>query len=339
MMSNNQLSVPIIDVGPLFQEDSAAWGAVDEAIGDAAKNIGAFVATGMPEPYQVDDEMAQQLHKFFSLSQAMRDSVATQQKNPANNTYWRGYYATLKGGWAHNEFYDIGPETPVTGPDLKGINILTEGNVWPAEEPVPGWQAAMNAQYERMHTLSLLLFRSVTRALGADEAQTMTRFASGYSTLRLLNYPKKPDGIETGGEADAVRTHNGVEHNLLTMEHDDSCCLSLLWQDPKGGLQVQTPSEVWLDVPKVAGAVSVHFGDAAEPLTNNILRATPHRVLGEGGRQSMGFFFEPDLDAELSPLPGLPDSETNGTKVDTYASALLKVLVQRGMYVDMISVE
>ncbi|MEM7029522.1 MAG: 2OG-Fe(II) oxygenase family protein [Chloroflexota bacterium] len=338
MMSNKQLSVPIIDVGPLFQDDSSAWETVDAQIGSASKTIGAFVATGMPDAYRVDDEDVATLHSVFDLPQAMRDAIGSQSYNPANNHKWRGYSATLKAGWAHNEFFDIGPEHSINGPNLKGIEILTEGNIWPTKEPVAGWREAMRQRWQAMHKLSALLFRSLLRALGADEIESMTRFASDYATLRLLNYPKKPEGVDVGGQVNATRVYDGLEQPLLTVEHDDSCCLSLLWQDQSGGLQVQTPDGEWLVVPKVAGSVSVHFGTSMAPLTAGLLQATPHRVLGDSDRQSMGFFFELDLDAELSPLPNLAVNSLPSTGVDTYGSALLKTLVKRGQYLDLIEV-
>ncbi|MEM7344522.1 MAG: 2OG-Fe(II) oxygenase family protein [Chloroflexota bacterium] len=337
-MSNKQTTIPIIDVGPLFEPDQAARRSIDEAIGETAKTVGGFVATGMPAAYQMDDEIIAKLHTFFTLPQDVRESIAIRSYNPDSNQLWRGYYATLKGGWAHNEFYDIGPETAVSTPDIRGAEILSEQTTWPPEEPTPGWQAAMTHQFQQMHRLSTLVMGALARGLGADETDAMARFKTGYSTLRLLNYPDRPEGVAVGGQPDAVRIHNGVEQPLLTMEHDDSCALSLLWQDPKGGLQMETPDGVWLDVPKVTGGVSIHFGDAAVPLTANMVRATPHRVLGPGNRQSMGFFFEPDLDAPLTPFKGLATDSVNLDEADTYATSLLKVLVERGMYTDMISV-
>ena len=334
-MSDEKLTIPVIDVGPLFADDSAAWTAVDNAIAAAARTTRGFVVTGMPDAYQVRDEDVAQLHTFFSLAESTKFSLALQKYNPASSQMWRGYAATLKGGWAHNEFYDIGQEKEVDYPAIKGAEILAEPNGWPAEEPVPGWRAAMLARFDSMYVLSKTVLASLVRGLGADADASLASFVSGFSTLRLLNYPLRPAGVETGGEVDATRMHNGVEQPLLTVEHDDSCCLSVLWQDPDGGLQMQAANGEWLDVPKVPGAVSIHMGDAIEPLTNNQLKATPHRVLGEGGRQSMGFFLEPDLDAELTPFPGLPGADQDVT-ADTYALALLKVMVQRNMYTDLI---
>jgi isopenicillin N synthase-like dioxygenase len=181
------------------------------------------------------------------------------------------------------------------------------------------------------------LFRSLARDLGADEAAAATRFRNGYSTLRLLNYPPRPAGAVVGGQEDAVRLYDGVERPLLTVEHEDASCLSLLWQDEKGGLQFQARNGEWLDVPRVPGAVSAHFGDSMGPMTEGLIVATPHRVLGHPGegRQSLGFFLELDLDAPVAPLPGLP-SAAQQTEADTYAAALLKVLARRGHYKDLI---
>ena len=337
-MSDSKMSVPIIDVGSLFDDEDTNWVEIDAAIGTAAREIGAFVAIGLPDHIRFTDHDVAQLHRVFELSDEEKHGLATQRVNGANSHKWRGYYATLKGGWAHNEFFDIGPTHKISGPDLRGIEILAEANVWPPEDlPYAGWKERMTARYTAMQSLGETVLGSLVRSLGADETLARAQFDDGYGCLRLLNYPAKPEDIEIGSEANATRVFDGEEQPLLTVEHDDSCALSILWQDAKGGLQIQTPTGEWLAVPKVDGGVSIHFGDAIEPLTSKMLKATPHRVLGPGGRQSMGFFLEPNLDAKLLPFEGLPDHDSGeDVEVDTYASSLLKVLVRRGMYTDLI---
>ena len=90
---------------------------------------------------------------------------------------------------------------------------------------------------------------------------------------------------------------------LITMEHVDTCCLSLLWQVPEGGLQTRAPDGDWFDVPARPGALSIHFGDTMATMSDGVFKATPHRVLGRAAeRHSLGFFLEPALGASVGSL-------------------------------------
>ena len=88
--------------------------------------------------------------------------------------------------------------------------------------------------------------------------------------------------------------------------HRDFGCLTLLAQDDVGGLQVQTPSGDWLDVPPVEDALIVNVGDMLHRMSNGRLISTPHRVINATGRErySVPFFFDPHVTTEIAPLAG-----------------------------------
>ena len=155
--------------------------------------------------------------------------------------------------------------------------------------------------------------------LGLAESDMSTRFSNAGSTLRLLNYPPKPDGAAISEEMpQADGTH------LVTGRHVDAATLSLLWQRD-AGLQAETPDGRWLDIPLRAASVSVHLGTVMEFLSGGRWRPTPHRVLDNGrARGSIGYFQEPNLDANLSPL--LAGSEKPGQEESglTYGAHLLE---------------
>jgi hypothetical protein len=70
--------------------------------------------------------------------------------------------------------------------------------------------------------------------------------------------------------------------------------------------QLQDPAGLaWLSVPPKRGLFVVNTGDMLERLANGSYRSNLHRVfVGPGGpeRQSVAVFFEPALDAVISPL-------------------------------------
>jgi isopenicillin N synthase-like dioxygenase len=329
-MNDKVAFVPIIDVSPLFSDEAGLEKtAVDEAIGTACEQARGFLATGLPRPLRPDEAQTKKLLAFYNLPQSARDDVAIRRMRPTSERAYRGYSATLRDGWAHNEIYDIGPEPPVSGPSIKGVETLIESNAWPSVEPMPDWQEEMVSYYQHMHDFSERLIRSMARYLGVDEEAAAARYQNSNSTLRLLNYPATPADIIVGDEANAVRLYDGVEHRLMAMEHKDQCCLSLLWQDESGGLQLQAADETWLAVPQVSDGVSVHIGMAMETMTGGTFTATPHRVLGQGNaRQSIGFFFEPALDRSVLPFTK-ETFEATPAHEDTYATALLKTFAER----------
>ncbi|VTL99196.1 oxidoreductase [Pseudomonas aeruginosa] len=93
--------------------------------------------------------------------------------------------------------------------------------------------------------------------------------------------------------------------------HTDYGCVTLLYQDAAGGLQVQNRQGEWIDAPPIDGTFVVNIGDMMARWSNDRYRSTPHRVLSPRGvdRYSMPFFAEPHRDTEIRCLPGCFDAD------------------------------
>ena len=87
-------------------------------------------------------------------------------------------------------------------------------------------------------------------------------------------------------------------------EHTDYGLLTLLAQDGVAGLQVKSKSG-GLEAPPIDGALVCNLGDMLDRLTAGHYRSTPHRVRNQSGKErlSFPFFFDPDWDAQIEPLP------------------------------------
>jgi isopenicillin N synthase-like dioxygenase len=109
------------------------------------------------------------------------------------------------------------------------------------------------------------------------------------ATLGPLYYP--PRGDEAGLSAGA---------------HTDFGCLTLLAQQEIEGLEVLSKQGDWQVVPVRDDALVVNIGDMLARWTNDLYASTQHRVVNRSDkpRYSMAFFFDPDPDADLTPLPG-----------------------------------
>jgi isopenicillin N synthase-like dioxygenase len=96
-------------------------------------------------------------------------------------------------------------------------------------------------------------------------------------------------------------------------EHTDYGLLTLLAQDDNGGLAVRTPRG-WVDAPPLPGTFVCNIGDMLDRLTGGWYRSNPHRVRNVSGRDrvSFPFFFDPDFDAEVPPLPASARTAPSG---------------------------
>ena len=125
-----------------------------------------------------------------------------------------------------------------------------------------------------------------------DSSEEVFERLKTLSTLRFNFYSNQSKPIEVSKE-------DGVALGCET--HVDSGIFTILYQDKKGGLQVQNKkNKKWYDVPFNKNALVVNTGRALEYLTKGKFKATNHRVLwNKSKRMSIPFFFEPSYDFKM----------------------------------------
>ncbi|XP_039047459.1 flavonol synthase/flavanone 3-hydroxylase-like [Hibiscus syriacus] len=94
-----------------------------------------------------------------------------------------------------------------------------------------------------------------------------------------------------------------LENNGLT-QHEDGNCLSFVFQDDAGGLQVRKDGE-WIPVIPTKGTLVVNLGDVIQVLSNNKFKSATHRVVRPKGRSRYSFAFFHNLQGDkwVEPLP------------------------------------
>jgi len=298
--------IRVVDVSDLDSSDASRRAAATRALGSAAEDMGFLCIVGGPVEALTDPGRVRDLLRIFALPEAEKQRLANSKQNPANANDYRGYYGLKRGGdKVVMAGYDLGSDrAPPAGADAI-TRMLLEPNVWPQEGLLPGWRATVEQHYREIEQLGRSIMQGLAVYLGLDARYFEPYFGGGSSTLRFLLSPHRPDLTPDKVEERSRATIGGKLVRLGTGAHRDSGVLTLLWQE--GSLQAQDPDGDWLDAPTLGRALNVNFGDVMSFWTGGRLQATPHRVLAvERDRYSIPFFFEPNVDAIIAPIPGAP---------------------------------
>lgn len=300
--------VPEIDIRPLFAGPSAERDAADAAIIAAAADSGFMTVHGLPEEVPLSRAHRRDLLRIFDHSDEVLRSLWRQKFDPEHPNVYRGWFPAQAGALSYKRGIDMGPDV-AHGPGATAPgDPLREPTPLPDEALLPGWRGSVAAYYRGMEATGRAIMRALARGMGFDERIFDAAFAGGVSTFRLIQYPPRPDEAFEGLNADEVWVeHAGRRFQVIGKAHVDSGLVTLLAQDGVEGLQARESGGRWRDVPPTEDTLAVNFGKLLERWTNGRIQATEHRVLGSGReRNSIPFFYEPRVDAEIAPLPGDP---------------------------------
>jgi isopenicillin N synthase-like dioxygenase len=245
------------------------------------------------------------LLRLFELPQSETRKLWRQKFDPAHRNVYRGWFPLQKGFLTAKEGIDMGADV------LHGAGVVCSGD--PLREPtplppadlLPGWRESVAQYYGAMERVSQVLMRAIARGLSLNEHFFDSSFERGLSTLRLLRYPVRTDADQTAlAEPGVWVTHQGARFYVNGAPHVDSGFLTLLAQDGVSGLQARHLDGTWLDVPPTEDGLAVNFGKVLERWCGGRIKATEHRVIGNGReRMPIPFFYEARADAKIAPLP------------------------------------
>uniref|UniRef100_A0A1D1YZV8 Gibberellin 3-beta-dioxygenase 4 n=1 Tax=Anthurium amnicola TaxID=1678845 RepID=A0A1D1YZV8_9ARAE len=149
--------------------------------------------------------------------------------------------------------------------------------------------------FDEYGTCMMELSRRIIRVLlgclgdGVERKHYEAEFSCCHGYLRINSY--SPPGELRGGD-------EGQEVEGLGM-HTDMSCITILYQDDIGGLQVRSREGGWVDIRPCEGTLVVNVGDLLQAWSNGRLRSSQHRVVlrrPPRSRFSLAFFwcFEDD---------------------------------------------
>ena len=285
--------IPTINISSIVNEGFNSNQSIKtiNKIKKACINIGFFQVTGHGISKKNIKYICNVGNKFFNSSKNNKIKLAPKKWNNKNKNIYRGYFPNDVNG---KEGLDIG-NLKVTKKyaatkkkqyieyinlnksfDKNSIKILTK-------------------YFDEIFILGETLFKSIIKLYNKDINSSKLAFSrlKTLSTLRFNYYPNQTIPVE-------ISKQDGVALGCET--HVDSGIFTILYQDKKGGLQVQNrKTKKWYNVPYNKNALIVNTGLALQYLSKGKFKATNHRVLwNKSERMSIPFFFEPSYDFKMS---------------------------------------
>ena len=293
--------VPILDLSSWL-----AGGPPDELVAQmraACQGTGFFYVAGHGVPEEVISGIFDATRRYYDIPEEIRlaDKIDERFRRgfmPYGINQHPGYDPDLK------ESYEFAMDLPLTDPDVVAGRPLHGPNRWP--DCAPWLRPAAEAYFNHTLRLGKDLLRLFARSLDQEEGFFLQWCKKPMVQSRLFHYPPQiPD----------------VEKALGVAPHTDYGMITILTQDPIGGLELKKRDGEWIAAPYIEGTFVINLGDMVKVWTNDTYVSNLHRVVNRTGKErfSIPTFFNLDYDAPVRCLPNF-QSETNPPKYEPIKS-------------------
>lgn len=287
-MTQPTTTIPLVDMQGVRGRDPQSLTRAGEAIRRACTEVGFFYIVNHGLPQTVIDDAMQAAQAFFAEPLERKTEVAVNKRH--RGFHRRGgatmYQATRPD---EKEFFSFGLDLAEDDPSVLAGEALRGPNQWPGF--MPELQRAMDRYFLEVGRCGADLLRAVAVSLEIDPEFFVAKYTKPLQRTQAVYYPVQPD--------DRPADQFGVA------PHTDYGCITLLYQDAIGGLQVrELGSERWIDAPFIEGSLVVNVGDLLARWSNDRFRSTLHRVINTSGRErySIATFYDPDYGARVDPV-------------------------------------
>ena len=314
--------IPTINISSILRKNfnSKTSLKIVKEIEKACLDVGFFQIIGHGIKLKNINKICTVGENFFKSDKKNKLKLAPKKWNKKNKNIYRGYFPDDVNG---KEGLDLGDlrvtkkySIKVKNEYIEFINIkksFTTNSI-----------SKLSDYYDDIFNLSDTLFKSIIKIYNKDTDISKKVFSrlKTLSTLRFNYYPNQSKPVE-------ISKQDGVALGCET--HVDSGIFTVLYQNKKGGLQVQNrKTKKWHDVPFDKNALVVNTGRALEYLSKGRFKATNHRVLwNKQKRLSVPFFFEPSYDFKMN-LSFLNNKKLakSGIRYDKFLNKSLKKFVE-----------
>jgi isopenicillin N synthase-like dioxygenase len=288
--------LPIVDMSGVREGNASSITRAAREIHAAFTSVGFLYIANHGLSDTVIADAVREAQGFFRQPTEKKREVAINKRHRGFNALGDAlmYEATKPD---YKEFYTMGLELPEDDPDVVAGEPLRGPNNWPADRP--GLRTAMTAYYESIGRCGADLLSCVAVSLGLERDFFADRYRKRLQRTQVIYYPPHPEA--------AAADQFGLA------PHTDFGCITLLWQDDNGGLEVlERQSRTWIAARPIPGTLVVNSGDLLARWTNDRYASTPHRVINRSGRErfSIATFYDPDFKAVVDPRQlGVSDAE------------------------------
>lgn len=287
--------LPVIDFAAVRAGDPQGTRAAAGRIRAACIETGFFYIRNHGIPQDVIARAVAVSQRFFRLPVEEKKRVAVNRTHRGFNALGDALmYGASKPDY--KEFFSVGLELPEDDPDVVAGQALRGPNNWP--EFMPELRPALYDFYEALGRCGEDLLRAVAVSLDVDEDFFRGKYTKPLQRTQVVYYPPHPQSVD--------------EDLFGVAPHTDFGCITLLWQDDNGGLEVRHRNGQWIQAAPMDGTFVVNVGDLLGRWTNDRFASTLHRVINRSGRErfSIATFYDPSYTAVVDPRDlGTSDGE------------------------------
>ncbi|KAF2462048.1 hypothetical protein BDY21DRAFT_330338 [Lineolata rhizophorae] len=307
-VEKDELFIPLIDFSLFLHGTPSEKQSTATAILDGFKRAGfIYIKKHGISPETVSTVFSQSA-SFFARPQAQKDALAW--TTPESN---RGYVAHGREKVTQLESRGDVDALRQAIPDLKeSMEIGRESdakypNNWPDgfDDEGKTFKETMLGFFDECKDLHMQIMRAIALGLGIDEKWFDGYTDVGDNNLRLLHYPSV--------EKSVFKAKKG---QVRAGEHSDYGSITLLFQDDRGGLQVESPLGTFVDATPIPDTIVINAGDLLARWSNDTIKSTKHRVVEPPlkpdqeqsdvypARYSVAYFCNPNFDKYIEAIPG-----------------------------------
>ncbi len=283
--ATNRDEVPVLDLSNLVR--GGPFETLAHELRRACETTGFLYVANHGVPQAVIDDAFTVTRRYFALplEQRLRDNIDERFRRgfmPTGINQHPSYAPDLK------ESFDYGLDLPLDDPDVVAGRPLYGPNRWP--DDLPWFRLKAEAYFDATMALGKRLLKLVALSLDQPEDFFLKWCRKPMVQTRLFHYPPQP--------VDAAENQLGVA------PHTDYGMITILAQDPIGGLELLKRDGEWIGAPYIEGTFVINLGDLMKVWTNDLYVSNAHRVINRSGRErySIPTFFNLDYDAPVACL-------------------------------------
>ncbi|CAL5029728.1 unnamed protein product [Urochloa decumbens] len=245
-------ALPVVDLAPFLTGDDGGIASATEAVREACRTHGFFRAVNHGVPAELLSRALQLSAAFFALPDEEKAKV-----RPAD-----GSKAPLPAGYGRQPAHSADKNEYLVIFDPK-----LEFNVYPAEPA--GFRETVEECHGKLTELGLLIQEILNECMGLPPG-----FLSDYNNDRSFDHMTAKRYFPATAE----------DENIGFSEHEDGNCITFIFQDSVGGLEVLRDGH-WVPAEPVDGSIVVNIGDVMQALVCLLLQPARRQV----GRAAAGY--------------------------------------------------